>query len=57
MLIAQMTINFHGQRAAVFMTEPAAHCGNINTRLDAKCRKKMPQIVMRETGNAQFLAG
>ena len=55
-LVAQMSINFHRQRTAVFVTKPAAHRRNINTGLDAKCREQMPQIVMRDFDHADLLA-
>ena len=36
MLAPQMTINTHGQRAAVTVSKPFAHGWNINARLNAK---------------------
>jgi len=35
MLVAEMAVNFHGQRAAVFVAEPAGYGRNVNAALNA----------------------
>src|SRR4030095_6118146 len=47
-LIAQMTIDLHGQRAAIFVSKPTADCWNVNARLNASRSKEMTQVVMSD---------
>ena len=49
-----MSINFHRQRAAILVTEPAGHCGNIHAGFNAPGGKQMAQIVMREARDIQY---
>ena len=49
MLIAQMAVGFHAQRAAVLMSEPARNRWNVHAGLNAACSEQVPQIVV---GNA-----
>ena len=35
MLVAEMAVNFHGQRAAVLVAKPAGDGGNVNAALNA----------------------
>jgi hypothetical protein len=56
-LIAQVSASFHGERAAVTGTEPAGNRRDVNAEFDAASRAQMPQVVVDETGNSQFLVG
>ena len=56
MFLPEMSVAFHRQRAAVLMSKPAAHRGNVHARFNAGRRKEMSEIVMRELWEFQFLA-
>ena len=45
MLVAEVAVNFHGQRAAVLVAEPAGDGGNVNAALNAAGGEQMAQIV------------
>lgn len=49
MVLAQVSVCFHAQRAAVFMSKPARDSGNVHTALDADRREEMAEVVMRNT--------
>src|ERR1019366_2139543 len=55
-LVAKMPVNSHRQRAAVSMTEPATHRGNIHAALNADRCEEMAQRVVRELRNLAPLA-
>src|SRR6266852_1081646 len=55
--LAQVAINLHRQRAAVFMTKPPADGGNVHARLDARCREEMAKVVVGEVRESKFPAG
>src|SRR5437660_3981533 len=57
MCVTQMPIDLHGERAAVLVAEPPADRGNVNARFNAARGKKMAQVVMRESGDSERLAG
>ena len=57
MLIAQMTVSFHAQRAAVLVPKPSGDGWNVNTSLNAACCKQMAQVVMRDAFYAGKLRG
>ncbi len=46
MLVPQMTIGSHGQRAAVFMSQPPGDRRNVNARFDTSRGKEVTQIVV-----------
>ena len=46
MLIAQMTVGFHAQRAAVLVPKPAGDRWNVNASLNAACCEQMAQVMM-----------
>ncbi len=49
MILTQVSVRFHAQRAAVFVPQPPRDGRNIHATLDANRRKKMAQIVMRDS--------
>ena len=55
MLVAQVTIGLHSQRATVLVAKPTTDCRNINARLNAPGSKQMPQIVVRELLNPKLI--
>jgi len=57
MTVAQMPINFHRQRAAIFVAEPATDGRYINAGFNATSGEQVSQIVMRDADDAQFSAG
>lgn len=56
MLAAKVAIGSHCQRPAVLVIQPARDGWNINAALDADRRKQMPQIMMCNSSDAEFLA-
>ena len=54
MVLTQVSVRFHAQRAAIFVPEPARNSGNIYAALDANRRKKMAKIVMRNAFHSDF---
>src|SRR5882757_6068504 len=52
-----MSINFHRQRAAILVAEPATDCRYINARFNATRGEQVAQIMMRDADDAQLLAG
>jgi hypothetical protein len=44
MLIAQVSINLHGQGSTGFVPQPPADRGDINARLDTPAGKMMAQV-------------
>ena len=57
MTVAQMSINFHRQRAAILVAEPATDGWYINAGFNATRGEQVAQIVMRDAGDAQFFTG
>ena len=53
---AQVTIGFHCQRPAVFVSEPTRDGRNVHAAFDAARCKQMPQVVMGDTISADLLA-
>jgi hypothetical protein len=49
-----MPVAFHRQRAAVLVSKPAAHRGNVHARFNAGRRKEMSKVVMCELRQLQF---
>jgi len=47
MLVAQVAVGFHPQRAAVLMAEPPGDCRNVHASFNAARGEQMAQIVMR----------
>jgi len=56
-LVTQMTVRLHCQCAAVFVSQPAAHRWDVDTRFNAPRGKKVPKVVMGDPGQAELLAG
>ena len=56
MFLPQVSINFHRQRPAVFVSKPFANCWNIHARFNARRREEVAKIVMREMGKPKFAA-
>ena len=52
MLVAEMAIDFHGQRATVFVAEPAGDGRDVNAALNATGGEQMAQIVMGQMSDA-----
>ena len=55
MLISQVSINFHCQRAAVFVTQPTRYGRNVHAAFDAPRGKQVAQIVVSQMSYARFL--
>jgi hypothetical protein len=55
-LLPQMPVCFHRQRATIRVTEPSRNGRNIDTGLDAAGREKMPEVVMVDRFQADGLA-
>jgi hypothetical protein len=55
-LAPQMTVGFHCECTAVFMSKPTRDCWNIHSALNANSREQVPQVVMRDAIRANFLA-
>jgi len=51
MLIPQMAIDPHCQRAAVFVAKPSAHRRNVHARFDAARGKEVPEVVVGDAGH------
>ena len=54
MLVAEMAVNFHGQRAAVFVAEPSGDGRDVNAALNAAGGEQMAQIVMGQMSDTGF---
>jgi hypothetical protein len=52
-----MSINFHRQRAAILVAEPATDRRYINAGFNATRGEQVSQIVMRDADDAQLRAG
>ena len=50
-----MSIDFHRQSAAVFVSEPAANGRDVHTDFNTTGRKQMAQVMVGEAGNPNFL--
>ena len=57
MLLAQMPISSHRQRTSIGVPEPARNGRYINTRLDAKGRKEVSQVVVSHPVTTDFFRG
>ena len=57
MRVAQMPIDLHGERTAVLVAKPPADRGDVNARFNAPRGEEMAQVVMRESGDSERLAG
>ena len=57
MLLPEMAIGLHRERAAIRMPQPLRHGWYIHTALDAPGRKQMPEIVVGHFRDADFRAG
>ena len=55
MLVAEMAVNLHRQRAAVLVSKPPGDGGNVNAALNAAGGKQMPQIVMGQMSDTPTL--
>ncbi len=51
-LVAQVAIHAHGQRATVFVSQPSAHRRNVHAAFNVACRGQMTQIVVRYSRHA-----
>ena len=54
---AQMPVGAHCERSPVFVDEPAGNGRDVHAAFNAHGREEMPQIVVGDTGHADFLAG
>ena len=52
MLIAQMTVGAHGQRATVLVAQPARDRRNVHTGLDTARGKQVPQVMVGDPRHA-----
>lgn len=50
MHLPEVSIDSHRERAAVFVAEPTADCGNIDARFDTRCGEEVSEIVVLEMG-------
>lgn len=55
-LLPKMSVSLHRKRATVRVPEPSRDRRNIDSRLDAACREKMPEIMMIDRLQADRLA-
>ena len=53
-ILAQMPVRFHAQRAAILMTKPTRDRRNIHSALDANGREEMPEVVMSYAPHADL---
>ena len=53
-ILTQVAVCFHAQRAAVFVPEPPRYSRNVHATLDANRRKKMTEIVMSNAFHPDF---
>jgi hypothetical protein len=55
-VLAQVSVHFHAQRAAVFVPEPPRHGRNVHAAFDADRREKTAQIVVGNPFHSIFVA-
>ena len=55
--VAQMSIRFHCQRPAVFVSQPAGNGRNVYAGFYAARREQVPQIMMSDALRSDFLTG
>ncbi len=56
MLVAQVAVDTHGERSAIFVPEPPGKSWNIHTRLNADGREKVPKVVMSDPLDSEDFA-
>src|SRR5438046_1795742 len=45
MLVAKVPVGFHGQSAAIFVSQPPTHRWNVDAGFNAPCREQMPKVM------------
>lgn len=56
-LVAQVTVNFHRQHSAVFVTEPQRNGWNVHSGFNAPGREQVTQIVVSNPTESNFGGG